>query len=133
MDPKFPSYEVPKEMREIAEKSVEQAKRAFDGFIGAAQKASDQAKDQATLAQGAMDDLAKQALEAAERNVNAAFDLATKIVRSTNPQEMLKHQAEFLQSQMQSLQAQMQNMAGDAVAKATEMAKGAGAAKPSKT
>ena len=33
------SYEIPTEMRDFAEKSVEQAKKAFDGFVGAAGKA----------------------------------------------------------------------------------------------
>ena len=32
-------YEIPAEMRDFAEKSVEQARKAFEGFIGAAQKA----------------------------------------------------------------------------------------------
>jgi hypothetical protein len=31
------NYEVPAEMRDFAEKSVEQARKAMDGFIGAAQ------------------------------------------------------------------------------------------------
>ncbi|HKH35041.1 MAG TPA: phasin, partial [Beijerinckiaceae bacterium] len=34
-EPKM-AYEVPPEMREFAEKSVEQARKAIDGFIGAA-------------------------------------------------------------------------------------------------
>ncbi len=31
-------YEIPQEMREFADKSVEQARKAFDGFVGAAQR-----------------------------------------------------------------------------------------------
>ncbi len=34
-----PSYQIPTEVREFAEKSVEQARKAFEGFSGAAQKA----------------------------------------------------------------------------------------------
>ena len=34
-----PSYQNPTEVREFAEKSVEQARKAFEGFSGAAQKA----------------------------------------------------------------------------------------------
>ena len=32
-------YEIPAEMRDFAEKSVEQARKAVEGFFGAAQKA----------------------------------------------------------------------------------------------
>src|SRR6188472_3119988 len=33
-----PNYEIPGEMRDFAEKSVEQARKAIDGFMGAVQK-----------------------------------------------------------------------------------------------
>ncbi|MFL5119984.1 MAG: phasin, partial [Microvirga sp.] len=35
------AYDVPPEMREFAEKSVEQARKAVDGFLGAARKTAD--------------------------------------------------------------------------------------------
>jgi len=37
-------FEVPPEMRDFAEKSVEQARQAFDGFISAAQQAMSRSK-----------------------------------------------------------------------------------------
>jgi hypothetical protein len=39
-----PNFEVPPDMRAFAEKSVAQAREAFDGFIGAARKAAERAK-----------------------------------------------------------------------------------------
>jgi hypothetical protein len=36
-----PNYEVPGEMRDFAEKSVDQARKAFDSFIGAARRTAD--------------------------------------------------------------------------------------------
>ena len=35
------NYEIPPEMRDFAEKSVEQARKAIDGFMTAAQKTAD--------------------------------------------------------------------------------------------
>ena len=35
------NYEIPPEMRDFAEKSVEQARKAIDGFMNAAQKTAD--------------------------------------------------------------------------------------------
>jgi len=35
-----PAYQIPTEVRDFAEKSVEQARKAFEGFSGAAQRQS---------------------------------------------------------------------------------------------
>jgi hypothetical protein len=45
---KEPEFGIPAEMRPMAEKSVAQAKQAFEGFITAAQKAANLTAGQAT-------------------------------------------------------------------------------------
>ncbi|WID95649.1 phasin [Bosea vestrisii] len=109
MDGKNP-YEVPTEMRDFAEKSVDQARKAFDGFIGAAQKAVDSAHGSAESARVNVQDMTKKAMTYAEGNVSAAFDLANKLVKSRDMNEVLQHQSEFLKSQMASLQAQLKEL-----------------------
>ena len=69
---------IPSQIIDLAEKNVEQARGAFLGFISAAQKATDAAE---TFPSSANDAMAK-ALPFAENNVNAAFDLAQKLVRA---------------------------------------------------
>jgi hypothetical protein len=69
---------IPSQIIDLAEKNVEQARGAFLGFIGAAQKATAAAE---TLPSSAKDAMAK-AMSFAENNVNAAFDLAQKLVRA---------------------------------------------------
>jgi phasin len=113
MDQKIP-YEVPAEMRDFAEKSVDQAKKAFDGFIGAAQKALDQTAVSTESARANVQEMTRKSMSYAEQNVAAAFDLAQKLVRSKDVTEAMQHQAEFLKSQMASLQSQM-NEIGSAV------------------
>src|SRR5262245_1227915 len=44
-------FEVPREMRNLAEQSVQQARQAFDSFISAAQKAATNIEGQASVAQ----------------------------------------------------------------------------------
>jgi Phasin protein len=63
-------------------------------FIGAAKKATDAAE---MLPFGAKDAVAK-AMSFAENNVNAAFDLAQKLVRAKDVSEVLALQSEFSQS-----------------------------------
>jgi phasin len=109
MNSKVP-YEVPTEMREFAEKSVEQARKAFDGFIGAAQKAVDTAQGSAESARVNAQDITRKAMTYAENNIGAAFDLAQKVVSAKDLTEILQHQSEFMKSQMAALQTQLKEM-----------------------
>jgi phasin len=102
-----PSYEIPAEMRDFAEKSVEQAKKAFDGFLGAASKAVAAADSQASTAQSSSREMAERAMGYAEKNVTAAFDLAQRLVHAKDVQEVVHIQTEFVKSQVTALQEQM--------------------------
>ncbi len=120
---KSPSgYEIPAEMRDLAEKSVEQAKTAFDGFIGAANKAVAAADTQATTAQHQSRDLAKRAMGYAEQNVTAAFDLAQRLLHAKDVQEVVHIQTEFVKTQVSSLQAQMTEFGSTVQASAKKVA-----------
>lgn len=116
-------YEVPAEMRDFAEKSVDQAKKAFDGFMGAAQKTIEQTAASGASAQTNVQDMTRKSMTYAENNVTAAFDLAQKLVRSKDLAEVMQHQTEFLKTQMASMQSQLKEI-GSAVqevaAKATK-------------
>ena len=81
------SYEVPAEMRDFAEKSVEQARKAMDGFIGAAQKAVDTFEGSANTVQASAKDMTRKTFAYAEQNIQAAFDLAQRMVRAKDMQE----------------------------------------------
>ena len=107
MDPKQPNYEIPPEMRDFAEKSVDQARKAFDGFIGAARKTADTLQSSATTVQSNAQDVSRKTFAYAEQNVAAAFDLAQRLVRARDPQEAMQIQAEFVRSQFSAMQTQM--------------------------
>lgn len=107
-----PTYEVPAEMRDFAEKSVEQARKAFDSFIGAARRTADTVQGSTDLARTNASNLSTRGFEFAEQNVNAAFDLAQKLVRSRDVQEAMQHQAEYVRSQFAAIQAQAKEFGG---------------------
>ena len=116
-------FEVPAEMRDFAEKSVDQARKAFDGFMGAAQKASEQVTGSTESARTNAQDMTKKAMTYAETNVAAAFDLAQKLVKAKDMNEIMQHQAEFVKAQMGSIQTQMKELGtvvSAAAAKATK-------------
>jgi phasin len=113
-------YDIPPEMREFAERSVAQARKAFEGFFGAVQKTSG-ALEGAAAIPGAKDMSAK-AVAFAETNVNSAFDLADKLVKAKDMQDVMSIQAEYLKSQLAAIEAQMKEL-GAAVQKATGVQK----------
>ena len=99
-------FEVPGEMRDLASRSVEQARRAFETFIGAAQKASDSVSmDNHPLRN--MAEVSKMTVAYAERNMNAAFDMAEKLVQARTVEEAVRIQTEFMQAQAKTLRDQM--------------------------
>lgn len=99
-------YEIPAEMRDFAEKSVEQARKAFEGFIGAAQKAVDATEQSAFAMPSGVKDVGAKAMSFAEANVKAAFDHAQKLVHAKDLQEVMQLQSDYLKSQMTALQDQ---------------------------
>lgn len=107
MDGKQAGYEIPPEMRDFAEKSVEQARKAFDGFIGAARKTADTLQTSATTVQSNAQDVSRKTFSYAEQNITAAFELAQRLVRAKDPQEAMQIQAEFVRTQFAAMQSQM--------------------------
>lgn len=97
-------YEVSPEMRDFAEKSVDQARKAFDGFIGAAQKAAGSVEGTAATAQSSAKDLGTKAMSFAHTSVNAAFDLANKMVKAKDINEIFALQSEYVKAQMAAIQ-----------------------------
>jgi phasin len=105
-----PTYQIPTEVREFAEKSVEQARKAFEGFSGAAQKAIAAVDTSAIPAAAGVKEVGATALGYAEANVKAAFDLATKLVQAKDVQEVLTLQTEFAKKQFEAFQEQTKEL-----------------------
>ncbi|MGO4872386.1 MAG: phasin [Roseiarcus sp.] len=99
-------FEIPNELRDFAERSVDQARKAFEGFVSVAQKAAGTVDGAAATTQNSVKSVSAQVFGFAEQNVNAAFDLAHKLVQAKDPQEAFMVQSEFLKSQIANLQAQ---------------------------
>jgi hypothetical protein len=71
-----PNFEIPSVMRELAEKGIDQARQAFDGFIGAARQTVATTHGMAQTAGTNTQDMASHSLQAAEQNVRATLDFA---------------------------------------------------------
>ena len=99
MDPKM-SMEVPAQVREFAEKSVDQAEKAFSSFMDAANKS-------VALIPNPTTEISKQTLSFTEKNMKAAFDHARRLVHAKDAQEALQIQTEFLKGQFAAATEQL--------------------------
>src|SRR5215207_509826 len=100
-----PNYEIPAEMRDFAEKSVEQARKAVDSFLSAARRTADTLEGSANTVQSSAKDMTRKTLSYAEQNLSAAFDHAQRLVRARDVQEAVQLQSEFVRSQFAAASA----------------------------
>jgi phasin len=109
------NFEIPAEMRAFAEKSVEQAKQAFDGFISAAQHAVGTAETQAKTMQSGAKEAGELAMRFAERNVASSFEFAQRLLHAKDAKEVTSLQMEFVKSQIAALTDQAKELSKHAV------------------
>lgn len=105
-----PGYEIPNEMRDFADQSVEQARKAFDTLLDAAFKASSTLEAQTETLHGNARSVANAAVSYAEQNLNATFAYAQKLARATSLPEVLSIQTEFAKSQIETLTKQVRDL-----------------------
>ena len=123
-------FEIPENMRAMADKSVDQAKKAFDQFLDATQKAVAGAEGSAKTMRDGAADVNRQALAFIEDNVAASFDFAQRLVQARTVEEMTALQQEFMKRQMSAAAEQGQHL-GQMIGKAASTAaKPAAARKP---
>ena len=103
-------FQIPPEMRAFAEKSVEQAKQAFEGYLAAAHRTVSAFEGQAESARKGAKDVGEKAMGFAEQNIASTFDFAQKLVRARDLQELLELQASYIRTQMETLAAQAKEL-----------------------
>jgi phasin len=112
-----PKLEVPAELRDLAEKTIEQAEKAFRMFFDAASKSMMSVPGPGT-------EISKQALSFTEQNMNAAFEHARKLVHVTDLQEAMRIQSEFLRSQFTNAGEHMKHITGEVMSATKDAMKG---------
>jgi len=119
----FEQFAIPGDMRAFAEQSVAQARKAFGGFIEAANQAMSQMQGRAQAAHSGATEIAHKSISYAEQNVAATFDFAQKIMNAKDAAEVMALQSEYLSRQMQTLSAQVQELGQSAAKIVVEAAK----------
>jgi phasin len=112
----FEQFAIPNEMRAFAEQNVAQARKAFDGFIQAANQAVGQLHGRAQAAHSSVTEIAQKSMAYAEQNVATTFDFAQKLMHAKDAAEVMGLQSEYLSRQMQAISSQVQEL-GQSAAK----------------
>ena len=89
-------FDISADMLARAEKSVEQAKQAFDIFISVAQHAISTAETQAVTAQAGAKQVGELAMGFAERNITSSFKFVQKLLQAKEPKDVMTLHAEYV-------------------------------------
>ena len=119
------NFQVPEEMRTMAERSVTQTRQALDSFLGAARRTAETMEQTTEKVQAGAKDMAQRTLSAAEQNIRTSLDYAERLVQAKDLQEAAQIQSEFVRSQAEAMQAQMKEFgsaAQSAMGQATDQA-----------
>lgn len=110
-------FDIPEAMRTFADKSVDQARKAFDDFMAATVKAVDKAETSAKSIHEEARTANKQAIGFLEQNLAASFEFAQKMVRARTLEELQAIHGEFIQRQVSAAEAQTRSV-GEAMSRA---------------
>ena len=107
-----PSFEIPPELRDFAEKNVEQARAAYDQFMDFMTKAMGAWADSAGAeTMTGFKAVQEKAVAFAKENAERSFALASDLARAKDVQEVLTLQGRYAQTQIQTFGIQAQQLA----------------------
>jgi phasin len=104
------SFEIPKEVRSMAEASFDQARKTFEKFLANAQATAGSIEERNASVRAGAKDLGAKTLAYAEKNVQASLDYAESLVHAKDLPEIMKLHSEYVQGQMRALAEQASEM-----------------------
>jgi phasin len=104
-------FEIPKEMRSMAEAGLEQARKTFEKFLASAEAAAGSIEECGHTVGAGARDLRAKAIANAEKNVQASLDHAQSLLHARDLTEVTRLHGEYVQTQMRTLAEQASEMA----------------------
>jgi len=103
-------FEIPKEMRSMAEASFDQARKSFEKFVATAHATAGSIEERGATVRAGAKDIGAKAISYAEKNVQASLDYAQSLLHAKDLTEIMKLHSEYVQAQMRSLAEQASEM-----------------------
>ena len=103
-------FEIPKEMRSLAEASFDQARKAFENFLANAQQTASTIEGRGATVRAGAKDISAKAIFYAEKNVQASLDYAEQLLHAKDLADVMRLHSEYVQNQMRALAEQASEM-----------------------
>jgi phasin len=100
------AFDMPNDVRAMAQASFDQARKAFEGFLSAAEHTASSFGDQGAAARAGAKDVASRAIGFAEVNIRSSLDYAEKLLKAKDMAEIMRLHSEYVQGQMRALTEQ---------------------------
>jgi len=110
-------FDIPQDLRALAENSFNQARQAFESFLNAAHGAVDNLEGQGASMRANAKDISAKAIGFVEQNVQNSLDYAQKLLDTKDLSEIMRLHSEYVQAQMRALTEQAGEM-GQAISRA---------------
>jgi hypothetical protein len=105
-----PSFEIPPEVRDLAEKNIEQARAGYGQFMDFLTETMNAWSKSAGAELAGFKAVQERGIAFAKDNAERSFALASEIARAKDIQEVLTLQTRFVQTQMQTFAVQAQQL-----------------------
>jgi hypothetical protein len=102
-----PQFEIPTEMRVVAQRSIEQARLAFDNYMRMTWNASSTLQVQVEANQIDVQAVRNKTMNFIVKNMTLSFEFCQRLSQVKEAGELLRLVNDFLKSQMETLNEQM--------------------------
>jgi len=116
-------FEMPTELKAMAEQGIETARQAFQGYLSATEKALG-ALENSTGAHAAARELNRKAMGFAQENLIDNFAFIDKLMRARDPEEIMRLHTEFAQIQAAKFATQAKALSEAAAKSMASMGRG---------
>ena len=105
-----PQIDIPSEIRVVAQRSIEQAKLAFDSYMRVTWDASSTFQARVEESQVGVQEVKNKTMNFVLRNITLSFEFCQRFVQVTDAERLLRLLNDFIQSQMQIMSEQMKDL-----------------------
>ena len=103
-------FEIPKDMRAMADASFQQARKSFETLLSGAQQTASTIEGRSETMRSGAKDISSKAIAFAEANVQASLDHAQRLLHVKDFGDLMRLHSEYVQSQMKTLAEQASEM-----------------------
>lgn len=101
-----------KQVRELAERGVQQAKEGYSRLKSAAEETSDALEDAYATASRSYKELGRKSVEATRSNVNAHFDFLNELIVAKSISQAVELQGSYARRQLEAVRGQVAELSG---------------------